>query len=242
MVNWEKDSQQTSDDASSSSPPPTSLTLAEPWKISTIAEALPGLDHETIRAVLTKCRGDIDNAFSRLLDDDSCPSSQSSVPSSSAPARATPDIARPVSASLNPSTRPCLGSSSRSSSRHSSGSKRSADYSDDEEGSIRPATRRRRGRDLKRRVLQNVTVGISVQGDDEDDVFSIIRLRVNPDAVVQQAEVTPNACEEERDEAESPAAEDSDSGSEGTLASCTHDGKSECSKTEHDSGYGDSQA
>ncbi|EEP80334.1 predicted protein [Uncinocarpus reesii 1704] len=162
---------------------PTSLALAEPWKISTIAEALPGLDYDTIRAVLMKCRGDIEFAFSRLLDDDLPSSSQS--PDTTTDTETCPVVPQTPAGHLNPATRAYLGASSRSSSRHSTGSKRPADLSeDDDEEPVRSGVRRRRARERKRRVLQDVTVGISVRGDNKDDVISI-QLRVDPDAVVE---------------------------------------------------------
>lgn len=177
---------------------PRPLDMAEPWKISSIAEALPGFDHETIRAVLTKCRGDINNAFSRLLDadfdgplqEDSASSAfHTPPPSSSASANSQPRDP-PAAAIIRPSSRVFLGSSSRSSSRHSTTSKRSADQSDDEEGPISMANKRRRGRDRKRRILRDVTVGIAVRDEDESDVISI-KLRVDPDAVVEHANHAP---------------------------------------------------
>src|SRR5947207_2670115 len=118
---------------------PPSLTLAEPWKITTIAEALPGYNYSTIRAMLQKCRGDIDNAFSKLLDSDPSTLSFPSPSPSPSPSANNSNAMSIGSTNLFPSSRPYLGSSSRSSSRHSTASKRSADDSDfDEGGSIRP--------------------------------------------------------------------------------------------------------
>lgn len=163
--------------ASSSSPaenpPPRSVTLAEPWKISAISDALPGFDNATIREMLQKCRGDIDNAFAKLLDGDT--SVSLSPPSSSVTASGPSGS----SSSLGPSSRTLPASSSRSSSRHSTASKRSAEDSEDEEGEIRSPIRRR-GRDRKRRILDGVTVGFSVRHDEKGVVS--FRLRVDPDA------------------------------------------------------------
>ncbi|TPX20598.1 hypothetical protein DIZ76_016490 [Coccidioides immitis] len=187
---------------------PTPLTLAEPWKISTIAEALPFLDYDTIRAVLTKCRGDIDFAFSRLLDDDFSSSSQSSV--APTPGTETSGTVMASPGGVNPATRACLRASSRSSSRHSTGSKRPADPSDDDddddddEDPVRSGVRRS-ARERKRRILQDVTVGISVRGDNRDDVISI-QLRVDPDAVVE----TPRGIDTPEDDTEVETDEDTE--------------------------------
>jgi hypothetical protein len=155
---------------------PQSVTLAEPWKISAISDALPGYDNGTIREMLKKCRGDIDNAFAKLLDESS--------PSCSPVTMGGPSGTPSASASLGLSPRTIPGSSSRSSSRHSTASKRSADDSDDDDDGdkIRSPNRRGRGRDRKRRILDGVTVGFSVRHD-ENGVVSF-RLRVDPDADV----------------------------------------------------------
>ncbi|GBF62729.1 OTU domain-containing protein [Trichophyton mentagrophytes] len=75
---------------------------------------------------------------------------------------------------IRPTARTLLrASSSRSSSRNSTASKRSAGRSDDEEedgdDDELPLIRRRRGRDRKRRILQDVTLGISNAGTSTDD-------------------------------------------------------------------------
>ncbi|KAL1954377.1 hypothetical protein VTO42DRAFT_1243 [Malbranchea cinnamomea] len=150
----------------------TSPSFAEPWKITSIAEALPDLDHETIKAMLSKCRGDVETAFSRLLDtdcngvsqeDSSSSSTDSNSPSLSGVVSSQSRSTPPTSATFRPSSRAFLGSSSRSSSRHSTASKRSADPSDDDdEGGPIHSANRRRGRDRKRRILQDVTVGIPI--------------------------------------------------------------------------------
>lgn len=179
--------------------------MAEPWKISSIAEALPEFDHDTIRSMLTKCRWDIDAAFSRLLDEGSPTLPSEDNPSSAmngAPPSSTSGTGDPENAgsgsgsSQEPSSGPLpLGSSSRSSSRHSTASKRSVDESDDDSEPIRSPVRRRRDRDRKRRILQNVTVGISVRDKVENDVIAI-QLRVDPNTVAEQANGNGGATEE----------------------------------------------
>ncbi|KAM5443994.1 hypothetical protein MferCBS31731_000511 [Microsporum ferrugineum] len=89
-----------------------------------------------------------------------------------------------------PTPRTLLGSSSRSSSRNSTASKRSADHSDDDDDSDgnRPLVRRQRGRDRKRRILQDVTLGLSDRDDNENNDIISVRPRVDPEAVAEQAE------------------------------------------------------
>ncbi|KAI1911065.1 hypothetical protein LOZ12_003573 [Ophidiomyces ophidiicola] len=153
--------------------------------------------------------GDTDSAFARLLDgDNSSPSKSSGMPTTDDSENSSTLGAS--STGLNPATR-ALGSSSRSSSRHSTGSKRAADPSDSEdEDPIRPAVRRRRpGRDYKRRILPDVTVGLSVSsGQDIDDVISI-RLRVDSEAAIeppQRRPLTPPEDDDGSDEENSPEA------------------------------------
>jgi len=136
------------------------VNVASPWKISVIQEGLGGkYDRETIVEVLEQCRGNIDNAFMNLIGDD---------------ANAQP-LEAPTSRAIMKSR---FQPSSRSSSPFSTGSKRSADDSD-EEDNPRPASRRSRVRDQKRRILPDVTVGIAFR-DDQNDLVSL-RLRVSPD-------------------------------------------------------------
>ncbi|KAL4919811.1 hypothetical protein BDW62DRAFT_199529 [Aspergillus aurantiobrunneus] len=135
------------------------VNVASPWKISVIQEGLGGkYDRETIVEVLEQCRGNIDNAFMNLLGDDN----------------AHPPEATASRAIMKSRFQP----SSRSSSPFSTGSKRSADDSD-EEDNPRPVSRRTRIREQKRRILPDVTVGIAFR-DDQNDLVSL-RLRVSPD-------------------------------------------------------------
>ncbi|KAL4931599.1 OTU domain-containing protein [Aspergillus undulatus] len=139
---------------------PSVVNVASPWKISVIQEGLGGkFDRETIVEVLEQCRGNIDNAFMNLLGDG---------------ANSHPPEATASRAIMKSRFQP----SSRSSSPFSTGSKRSADDSDEEENP-RPASRRTRVREQKRRILPDVTVGIAFR-DDQNDLVSL-RLRVSPD-------------------------------------------------------------
>ncbi|KAL2796332.1 hypothetical protein BJX66DRAFT_139923 [Aspergillus keveii] len=139
------------------------VSMASPWKISVIQEGLGGkYDRETIVGVLEECRGNIDNAFMNLLGEDA----------NTQPVEATASRAI-MKSRFQPS--------SRSSSPFSTGSKRSADDSDEEENH-RPASRRVRAREQKRRILPDVTVGIAFR-DDQNDMVSL-RLRVSPEKCV----------------------------------------------------------
>lgn len=149
--------------------PPSSGTvvnMATPWKISAIQEGLGGkYDRDTIIEMLKQCRGNIDRAFANLLGErPDSPPSQVSASKAIMKSRLQP--------------------SSRSSSPFSTASKRSVDDSDSEEDP-RPAVRRARNREKKRRVLPDVTVGIAFR-DDQNDLVSL-RLRVSPDAVAEKA-------------------------------------------------------
>ncbi|PWY84863.1 hypothetical protein BO70DRAFT_289623 [Aspergillus heteromorphus CBS 117.55] len=160
---------------------PTTVDVATPWKISAIQEGLGGkFDQDTIVEMLQQCRGNIDRAFMNLLGD--------GTGTSLADAPASKAI---MKSRLQPS--------SRSSSPFSTGSKRSADESDSEENP-RPAVRRTRVRETKRRILPDVTVGIAFR-DDQNDLVSL-RLRVSPDTGVQRPSVRPTA---EQTEGGSPA-------------------------------------
>ena len=134
--------------------------------------------------MLQQCRGNIDRAFTNLLGEGSTTSTQ---PAESTASRAI------MKSRLQPST------SSRSSSPFSTGSKRSADDSDSEENP-RPAVRRSRAREQKRRILPDVTVGIAFR-DDQNDLVSL-RLRVSPDAVAEKTITKQNTDGEASTEAE----------------------------------------
>jgi hypothetical protein len=163
------------------------VDIATPWKISFIQEGLGGrYDHDTIVEMLQQCRGDIDRAFANLLDDAVAQASSNQSPSSPT---ATNGASSTGPSGLQVGYRPRLPSS-RSSSRHSSVSKRSANDSDDE-ASGQNSARQTRARDQKRRILPNVTVGIAFRDENRNDLVSL-RLRVSPDIVAEQATV--DAC------------------------------------------------
>lgn len=171
------------------------VDMATPWKISTIEEGLGGKhDRATIVEMLQQCRGDIERAFSKLLDEE--PSGPAAFGQSTSPSPA-PDTSLAHSAMDGPAAKPILRhflqNSSRSSSPFSTASKRSAEDSDAEE-SAHPAPRRSRMRDQKRRILPDVTVGIAFRDKGNNDLISL-RLRVSPDAAAEQAaSVSPDAA------------------------------------------------
>lgn len=163
------------------------IDVASPWKILCIREGLGGrYDHDTIVEMLRQCRGDIDRAFANLLDEESSLSSSASASSSQSSSTSSATSAGTLAKNpmaLPAGFKPRL-TSSRSSSRTSTASKRSAN--DDSEDEVRCSTgRRQRGREQKRRILPNVTVGINFGGQDRHDLVSL-RLRVNPDTIVEQ--------------------------------------------------------
>jgi hypothetical protein len=139
--------------------PPTDTNLAvdvyAPWDIKSIQEGLGGrYDRETIIDMLQKCRGDIDRAFAALLDEKA---------DDELDKKFAPTI--PVKPSLQ---------ASRDTSPFSTGSKRSADDSDDSEDP-QPARRVR----PKRRFPSNLTLGVGISfRDDQDEVVSL-NLRVS---------------------------------------------------------------
>ncbi|RAK79928.1 OTU domain-containing protein [Aspergillus fijiensis CBS 313.89] len=154
----------------------TVVDVATPWKISAIQEGLGGkYDRETIVGMLQQCRGNIDRAFINLIGEDAnC--SEADAPTSKAIMKSR------------------LQPSSRSSSPFSTGSKRSADESEAEENP-RPAVRRTRVRENKRRILPDVTVGIAFR-DDQNDLVSL-RLRVSPDTVAPKKQSTGSTTPEQ---------------------------------------------
>ncbi|GAD94098.1 OTU-like cysteine protease [Paecilomyces variotii No. 5] len=169
------------------------VDVAMPWKISKIEEGLGGrYDRDTIVEMLQQCRGDIERAFVKLLDDDT--STDSSAKRSSSPATTVTDASSFQSVPPQPQYKQRLRASSRSSSRHSTSSKRSADDSDDEK--ITRRSRQTRGREQKRRILPNVTVGINLRDENQNDLVSL-RLRVSPDVVAEQADTAESATKKD---------------------------------------------
>lgn len=145
--------------------------MSPKWKVNAIENALCGKhNRETIVCTLQQCQGNMDNAISNLVDGSSNSSRTESVDSTESVAKA--------------SLKPLAHTSSRSSSPYSTGSKRSAEDSDSEDTPL-VLTRRNRGREQKKRILPDVTVGIATS-DDQNDLVSL-RLRVNPNAVVEDA-------------------------------------------------------
>ncbi|PWY96604.1 OTU-like cysteine protease [Aspergillus sclerotioniger CBS 115572] len=161
---------------------PTIVDMATPWKISAIQAGLGGkFDQSAIVEMLQQCRGNIDRAFMNLLGEDNN-TSLADAPSSKAIMKSR------------------LQPSSRSSSPFSTGSKRSADESDADDNP-RPAVRRTRARENKRRILPDVTVGIAFR-DDQNDLVSL-RLRVSPETVVQTPTIRPTTEQAETSSFES---------------------------------------
>ncbi|KAJ5370956.1 uncharacterized protein N7496_007048 [Penicillium cataractarum] len=142
-----------------------------PWDIQSIQDGLGGrYDRDTIVDMLQKCRGDIDRAFAALLGENNDGQEKPSIP--------------------GPNFKPSL-QASRESSPFSTGSKRSADDSDDSED--QPPTSRR-GRP-KKRIVSNLTLGVGISfRDDQNEVVSL-NLRMEADAEkakkAEKAQATP---------------------------------------------------
>jgi hypothetical protein len=142
-----------------------------PWDIQSIQDGLGGrYDRDTIVDMLQKCRGDIDRAFAALLGENDGASDKPSIP--------------------GPNFKPSV-QASRESSPFSTGSKRSADDSDDSED--QPPTARR-GRP-KKRIVSNLTLGVGISfRDDHNEVVSL-NLRMKADAekakTAEKAQATP---------------------------------------------------
>lgn len=147
------------DDEPATQDSPLAVDVFPPWDIQSIQEGLGGrYDRATIVDMLRKCRGDIDRAFAALLDENQDTSTEKKI----APG---PTFKSSVQAS-------------RESSPFSTGSKRSAEDSDDSEAP-RPAIRRSR---TKRRFVPNLTVGVGISfRDDQNEVVSL-NLRMKADA------------------------------------------------------------
>ncbi|OAX77896.1 hypothetical protein ACJ72_07799, partial [Emergomyces africanus] len=163
------------------------------WMITIFGQRIPANDDESIRAMIGECSPNITAALNRLVENNNRALPRSLTPSSpsllstathtttttttpTATTTLTPttrsNASHTKSSTISPSSGIGLGSSSRSSSRHSVTSKRSANDSDldDENGIIRSATRRSRGRCRKRRMLEDVTVDIL---GNRSEVFAI---------------------------------------------------------------------
>lgn len=152
------DTQPTSNHSIPANDSDISVDVFPPWDIQSIQNQLGGrYDRETIVDMLQKCRGDIDRAFAALIEEQN--DSQKKIV--------------PV-----PSLKPSF-QVSRSSSPFSTGSKRSADDSEDSEDP-RPAVRRGRPR---KRLVSNLTLGVGISfTDDQNEVVSL-NLRVSPSLI-----------------------------------------------------------
>lgn len=141
------------------------LDVFPPWDIQSIQEGLGGrYDRATIVDMLQKCRGDIDRAFVALLGEEQ-------------------DVPVEKKAAPGPSFKSSV-QVSRESSPFSTGSKRSAEDSDDSEDP-RPAIRRGRP---KRRIVSNLTLGVGISfRDDQNEVVSL-NLRMKADAEKAKAD------------------------------------------------------
>ncbi|OQD85036.1 hypothetical protein PENANT_c011G03129 [Penicillium antarcticum] len=129
------------------------VDIYPPWDIKSIQECFGGrYDRETIVDMLQKCRGDIDRAFAALLDE------KTDVPFDK---KAAPVLIKPGL------------QASRSSSPFSTGSKRSAEDSDDSEDP-RPARRTR----PKRRIVSNLTLGVGISFRDDQNELVSLNLRM----------------------------------------------------------------
>ena len=148
------DDTQPTSNPSSLKKPDLAVDVYAPWDIQSIQDAFGGrYNQETIVDMLQKCRGDLDRAFSALLDE------KNDGEKKLAPA---------------PSLKPNLHLS-RSSSPFSTGSKRSADDDSDDSEDPHPAIRRGRPR---KRLVSNLTLGVGISfRDDQNEVVSL-NLRV----------------------------------------------------------------
>lgn len=146
-------------------PSGTSLNVATPWKISAIEEGLGGKhDRETIVEMLRQCRGNIERAFTNLLD------GSRGSPQDQASESDTTDKSRP-------------------SSSVSAGTKRAVE--DDDSDSDEEPQSAIRCRFPRQRILPDVTVGIAFR-DEQNDLVSL-RLRVEPDSAAEGASSGPEA-------------------------------------------------
>lgn len=153
-----------------------------PWDIQSIQDGLGGrYDRATIIDMLQKCRGDIDRAFAALLGEN-----QDTLPEK----KVAPGPIFKSSVQV-----------SRESSPFSTGSKRSAEDSDDSEDP-RPAVRRGRP---KRRIVSNLTLGVGISfRDDQNEVVSL-NLRMKEDAEKADKAKTDSSAEDVASDFSEPA-------------------------------------
>ncbi|KAJ5123122.1 hypothetical protein N7448_009219 [Penicillium atrosanguineum] len=149
-----------------------------PWDIQSIQEGLGGrYDRDTIVDMLQRCRGDIDRAFAALLD-------------------AVPEKKPIPGPSFNSSIQV-----SRESSPFSTGSKRSAEDSEDSDDP-RPAVRRVRP---KRHIVSNLTLGVDISfRDDQNELVSLnLHMKAEADAEKARAESSTDDAQESSDQSAS---------------------------------------
>lgn len=149
-----------------------------PWDIQSIQEGLGGrYDRDTIVDMLQKCRGDIDRAFAALLD-------------------AVPEKKSAPGPSFNSSIQV-----SRESSPFSTGSKRSAEDSEDSDDP-RPAVRRVRP---KRHIVSNLTLGVDISfRDNQNELVSLnLHMKAEADAEKARAESGTDDAQESSDQSAS---------------------------------------
>jgi len=158
--------------ASASKDPDLAVDVFPPWDIQSIQEGLGGrYDRDTIVDMLQKCRGDIDRAFVALLGEN-------------------PDAAP----EKKPIPGPSFNSSiqvSRESSPFSTGSKRSAEESDDSDDP-RPAARCVRP---KRHIVSNLTLGVGISFRDDQNELVSLNLRMKAEADAEKAKADSGADE-----------------------------------------------
>ncbi|OJD12892.1 hypothetical protein ACJ73_09280 [Blastomyces percursus] len=149
------------------------------WMIALVGrEDVPAEDDGSFSTVVEECNPKLPATRNKPVENESQNESRSSPKSPIPYATTNPPLpARnsgyySKSSTMSPSSGVGWDSSSRSSSRHSVRSKRSANDSDldDEDGIILPPTRRCRGRCPKRRMLEDVTVDIL---GDQSEVFAL---------------------------------------------------------------------
>ncbi|KLJ09864.1 hypothetical protein EMPG_14709 [Blastomyces silverae] len=144
----------------------------EHWMKALVGREGPAEDDGPFGTMIEECNPKLPVTLNKSVENESRSLPRSPIPYTTTnpplPARSSGS----KSSTMSPSSGIGWGSSSRSSSRHSVGSKRSANDSDldDEDGIILPPIRRARGRCPKRRMLEDVTVDIL---GDRSEVFAV---------------------------------------------------------------------
>ncbi|PGG97100.1 hypothetical protein GX51_07501 [Blastomyces parvus] len=144
------------------------------WMIAIVGQKPPAEDAGSFSSMIEECNPKLSTTLNKFVENENRSSPRPPIPSTTTnpplPARSSGSFSK--SSTMSPSSGIGWGSSSRSSSRHSVASKRSANDSDldDEDGIVLPPTRRSRGRCRKRRMLEDVTVDIL---GDRSEVFAV---------------------------------------------------------------------